>query len=80
MKWYGKKGSSGQGLIIDEETGRTVAVCYDAKDTDLLSATPDMYEALSRYFSEMEIDDINQRDMKGFEKMAYAAIAKAKER
>ena len=46
MKWYQSKGSGGQGLIIEEETGRNVAVAYDEKDTPLLSAAPDLLEAL----------------------------------
>ncbi len=37
-----------QGLIIDEETGRNVAVVYDRKDMAVLAAGPDMRVLLSR--------------------------------
>lgn len=45
--WYHKPGSMGQGLVIEENTGRNVAVAYDAKDSPLLAAAPEMYEALN---------------------------------
>lgn len=41
-KWHTSKGSGGQGLVIDEADGRTVAVAYDAKDAPLLAAAPDL--------------------------------------
>lgn len=46
--WYGKKTSAGQGIIIDEETGRTVAVTYDEKDFRLVAAAPEMKNAIER--------------------------------
>ncbi len=46
MAWYAKKGSGGQGIVIDEKTGRNVAVAYDKKDSELLAAAPELLEAL----------------------------------
>jgi hypothetical protein len=46
MNWYAKNGSGGQGIVIDEDTGRSVAVAYDVKDAPLLAAAPEMAEAL----------------------------------
>jgi hypothetical protein len=46
MKLYAKTGADGQGLIIDEADGRTVAVAYDGQDAALLAAAPDMQAAL----------------------------------
>lgn len=43
--WYTGKGSGGQGTVIEEETGRTVAVSYDEKDAPLLAAGPALFEA-----------------------------------
>jgi hypothetical protein len=40
--WYAKNTSSDQGLIIDEATGRNVAVAYDKADAPLLAAAPEM--------------------------------------
>ena len=44
MKWY-TSNTDTQGLIIDECTGRTVAVSYDKKDAPLIAAAPDLLEA-----------------------------------
>lgn len=49
-QWYAKVTSSHQGLVIDETTGRTVAVAYDDKDTDLLAAAPELLEALNALY------------------------------
>jgi len=47
MKWYAAKSAvRGQGLVIDEDTGRNVAVVYDEKDTKLLAAAPRLLEVL----------------------------------
>jgi hypothetical protein len=47
MKWYTKsKPDDRQGLIIDEDTGRNVAVSYDPKDAPLLAAAPRLLAAL----------------------------------
>jgi hypothetical protein len=35
-----------QGLIIDEDTGRNVAVAYDKADAPLIAAAPALLEAL----------------------------------
>lgn len=46
--YYHKPSSNDQGTIIDEQTGRTVAVVYDAKDAPLLAAAPALRDALQR--------------------------------
>jgi len=46
MKWYGRKSSGDQGIIVDENTGASIAVVYDQANTDILAAAPDMYEEL----------------------------------
>ena len=44
--WYTKsKAEDSQGLIIDETTGKNIAVSYDAKDAQLIAAAPDLLEA-----------------------------------
>lgn len=47
MKWYAKdlNNIADQGLIIDEETGKNIAVAYDKKDMDLIAAAPELLEA-----------------------------------
>jgi hypothetical protein len=46
MNWTGQITSSDQGLIVDDETGRNIAVVYDPKHTSLIAAAPDLLEAL----------------------------------
>jgi hypothetical protein len=48
MTWYSKPGSGGQGLVIDEADGRTVAVAYDEKDAEILAAAPTALEEYAR--------------------------------
>jgi hypothetical protein len=43
---YHKSTSAGQSLIIEESTGRNIAVSYDEKDGPLLAAAPDLLAAL----------------------------------
>lgn len=44
--WYTKsKPHDAQGLVIEESTGRTVAVTYDPKDAPLVAAAPQLAEA-----------------------------------
>ena len=46
MKCYATKCSGGQGMVIEDGTGRTVAVVYDNKDTALFAAAPALLAAL----------------------------------
>jgi hypothetical protein len=48
LPWYFKTAfnKADQGLIIEEQTGRTVAVSYDGKDAPLLAAAPEMLATL----------------------------------
>jgi len=46
MSWHAQKTSSGQGLVIDDDTGRNVAVAYDEKDMLLLAVAPDLLSSL----------------------------------
>ena len=44
--WYAKNSSGDQGIVIDANTGRNVAVAYEARDTAILAAAPEMFAAL----------------------------------
>lgn len=44
--WYEASTGNHQGLIVEEVTGRTVAVAYDKADAPLIAAAPDMLAAL----------------------------------
>lgn len=44
--WHESNTGNDQGLIIDDETGRNVAVSYEAKDAKLIAAAPELLEAL----------------------------------
>ena len=78
QNWYHKDQGNGQGLIIDEATGRNVAVSYDSKDAALLASAPELLEAL------MELADLMEDILSGDYKPdsftcqpARRAIAKA---
>ena len=49
-KWYGRVTNVGgpheQGLIADEETGASIAVCYDPKYVNILAAAPAAIDVL----------------------------------
>jgi len=58
--WYATDGSGGQGLVIDEDTGRNVAVAYDSADAPLLAAAPELLrelEACAEYIAQTWSDD-----------------------
>jgi type II secretory pathway component GspD/PulD (secretin) len=44
--WYETSTSNHQGVVAEEETGRTVAVAYDKADALLIAAAPDLLAAL----------------------------------
>lgn len=45
--WYAKvSGGGSQGLVVDEQTGSTIAVTYDPAHAGLLAAAPDLLAAL----------------------------------
>ena len=53
--WNAGRTCSDQGLIIEEETGRTIAVAYNNENTALLAAAPELLaalEALHKYTME----------------------------
>ena len=57
MTWYWSKSSSGQGLIIDECTGRNVAVAYDEQDAPLLAEAPALLAVVEDYLLLDELHD-----------------------
>ena len=45
--WYAANmGNDFQGLVVEEQTGKNIAVAYDKRDAHILAAAPAMYEAL----------------------------------
>ncbi len=50
MHWYDKPSSGGQGVVLDEVTGRTIAVTYESKDAPLVAAAPTMRRALRQLY------------------------------
>ena len=80
-KWYVGKTGNEQGLIIDEEAGRNIAVSYDGKDAPLISAAPDMLRALREAVARVEIANSEGDEiLSGWLKDARAAIAMAEGR
>lgn len=56
MKTWNARKTAGdhQGLVIDEASGRNVAVTYDAADAPLVAAAPDLLDALDRLLRHCE--------------------------
>lgn len=53
--WYvAKMVNDFQGLVIDEQTGKNIAVTYDKKDAPLVAAAPELLEALKAAIERME--------------------------
>ena len=46
--WYESNTGNHQGLIIAEDTGENIAVSYDKINARLISAAPEMLEALKK--------------------------------
>ena len=82
--WYAQKaGNDPQGMVVEEETGRTVAVAYDHEDTALLAAAPELLSALKTTQSALKtvltaLETLGEfaEDHK-FIRTAWAAINKA---
>jgi len=56
--WYATRANSnGHGFVIDEATGRNVAVAYDSADAPLLAAAPELLEACK-----LAVDHFNTTD------------------
>ena len=52
--WYASKaGNDYQGIVIDEKSGKNIAVAYDVKDTTLLAAAPELLDALEKAYERM---------------------------
>lgn len=82
MRWYAKslQNKADQGLVIDEDTGRTVAVAYDQKDMAMLAAGPELAEALAlavATIKRLEVKRHGFSSVSGTLDVARAALAKA---
>ena len=78
-RWYSSKSAGDhQGLVSEEDTGRTVAFTQDIKDRFLVAAAPEMQEALIAVddfllgFKEDELPDDLRR-------MVASALSNSKE-
>lgn len=85
--WYVASTGNHQALVIDEQTGRDIAVCYDKKDAPLVAAAPDLLEACQRIEFAARCRESTQGDpcrllevqaeLRAAATQARAAIAKA---
>ena len=74
-QWYEAKTGNHQGLIIEEGTGRNVAVTYDKSDSAIIAAAPDLLAALESLMDDADVCEVAGDDAI---RQARAAIAKAK--
>lgn len=54
--WHETSTGNHQGLIIDEETGKNIAVCYDKADAPLIAAAPKLLVVSHNLAKAMGID------------------------
>ena len=47
--WYEANTGNHQGLIVDEDTGETIAVSYDKKNAKLIAAAPELLDFVIQY-------------------------------
>ena len=87
MSWYkARMSGNGQGLVIEQDTGRDVAVTYDEKDAALVAAAPELLDALKGLFEHCAMihrvwgDGSNQKEADAAIAAGKAAIAKAEGR
>jgi hypothetical protein len=83
MNWYVANTGNHQGLVIEETTGRNVAVAYDKADAPMLAAAPDLLAALEAAEGALSsfVDGNTSPNLKACAAMrdfAQAAIAKAR--
>ena len=80
VSWHASRGSGGQGLVICDASGRTVAVAYAEADAPVLAASPKLFAALERLslcvagMDQFSLDE----DFEAAQAQAKAAIAEAK--
>ena len=75
-KWYVAKTGNHQGLVVEEETGKNIAVCYDKADAPLLAAAPALLEACKIAWNEL-IDWNKGHEDSEAQLLLKAAIAQA---
>ena len=73
--WYVGKTGNHQGIVIDQSTGRNVAVTYQAADAPLVAAAPELLRALESLLNLVTAASLNQCQPIS---EAQAARAKAK--
>lgn len=78
--WYVGKTGNHQGLVIEEGTGRNVAVAYDKADAQLLAAAPDLLATLKDVAMQLPCWDNDCPNPECAVVKARAAISKAEER
>jgi hypothetical protein len=83
MSWYATKSAGrGQGLVIDEATGRNVAVTYDEKDAPIIARAVNCHDklvaALELFMEQYHIPGDRDRANRPEIKAAIEALAEAR--
>ena len=75
--WYAANmGNDFQGLVVEEQTGKTIAVAYDKRDVHILAAAPAMYEALKELVTYLQ-DHVEDEALDNWAPVLKAAYALA---
>ena len=76
--WYVKNTGSGQSLIIEEGSGKNIAVAYDPENGPILAAAPVLLEACMAALAELEDPNRGPSGSVLIRGMLWDAIAEAK--
>ena len=75
--WYEANTGNHQGLIIEEETGKNIAVSYDKEDARLIAAAPDLLEACKQISNALYAMNARKLGLEFEHDLLITAIAKA---
>jgi len=79
MKWYAANTGNHQGLIIDEESGRSIAVSYEKEDANLIAAAPELLKACELALEVHPTKNSQEDYVSAIKEILQPAINKAKE-
>ena len=77
--WYEASSGNHQGIIVDEVTGKNIAVSYVKNNAKLIAATPELLEACEIALGILHMDSAMEKDFYYEIRILTDAIQKATE-
>lgn len=76
LNWYEASTGNHQGLVVEEKTGRNIAVAYDKADAPLIAAAPELLAALHHAEEFLTDSDMNAAAGAKLVQVIRAALAR----